>query len=160
MMISSYLQNLCLLKNNIVSEKFDVDFSISLTSLMYLYKYVIIVIVFLSIPFFISVPITFAESLQNTSSSSIINSTEAEMLCNKASVLYNQQKYDEALEYYNKVLEIDPSNLYSLNSIGNIFVNIEQYDKAIEYLEKVLAIDPENVDALKNQAIILRELKR
>jgi tetratricopeptide (TPR) repeat protein len=44
----------------------------------------------------------------------------------KANVLYDQQKYDEALQYYDKVLAIDPSNVDALNGKRFALANLDK----------------------------------
>jgi len=48
------------------------------------------------------------------------NSTEINTLFNSSLILYNQQKYDEALQNLDKALQIDPNYTDALNSKGNV----------------------------------------
>ncbi len=62
--------------------------------------------------------------------------------------LFNQKKYGEAVQAYEKLLEENP-DIYIINkNIGNCYFQLEQYDKAAEYYEKILAGDPENTEAM------------
>ena len=72
----------------------------------------------------------------------------------------NLQRYDEVLQYYDKSLAIDPSNVNALNNKAIALKNLQRYDEAIEYYDKVLAIDPSNVNALNSKAIALKNLQR
>ena len=80
-----------------------IDYNLFASSL---YKYyVIIPFIFLSsVSFLIIYPI-FAQPSLNSSSSGMINSNDLEMLYNKTNNFYKQQKYGEALQYYDKVLD-------------------------------------------------------
>ena len=71
-----------------------------------------------------------------------------------------KQKYDEAIQYFDKVLEIDPKNVDALNNKGVSLGNLHKYDEAIQYFDKVLEIDPKNVDALNNKAAALIKLAK
>lgn len=99
-MLLPYLKSLFILKYTI-SKKFDMDSFINISSVLNLYKcYIIIATMVLSaVYFFIFIP-SFAES-QNVSSSTR-NTTEIETLINKANNFYEQEKYNEALEYMTK----------------------------------------------------------
>ena len=44
------------------------------------------------------------------------------------------------LEYYDKVLTIDPSNVNALNNKAIALKNLQKYDEAIQYYDKVLCI--------------------
>ena len=83
----------------------------------------------------------------------MINSTEIEILLNKASVLYNEQKYDEAIEYYDKALERDPADVIALNNKAIILYYLQRYDEALQYYDNALAINPSDEDTLYNKGI-------
>ena len=69
-------------------------------------------------------------------------------------------EYDEAIQYFDKVLEIDPKNVDALNNKGVSLGNLHKYDEAIQYFDKVLEIDPKNVEALNNKAAALIKLAK
>ena len=56
--------------------------------------------------------------------------------------LLNEGKYDEAIVYYDKALEIKPNDVDALNNKGLALYNLERYEEAITYYEKALEIDP------------------
>ncbi len=65
-----------------------------------------------------------------------------------------------AIEYYDKVLAIDPTKTDALYNKGNALRNMGNYTGAIEYYDKALAIDPTNKVALKNKEnVIARMIK-
>ena len=124
-----------------------------------LYKYYIIIgIILFSSSFFVLDSI-FAQSSLN-SPSSIINSTEVETLYNTANNFYDNQKYDEALQYFDKVLDIDPSNVNALNNKGLALDHLQRYDEALQYFDKALTIDPSSFSALNNKGTALDHLQR
>lgn len=135
-MISHYFRNLSILKNRMMLEKIDCNlFGVSL------YKYYVIIpfIFLLSVSFLIIFPI-FAQPSVN-SSSAIINSNDLETLYNKANNFYKQQKYDEAIQYYDKALEIDPTDSGALNNKAIALKNLQKYDEALGYYDKALAVN-------------------
>ena len=71
-----------------------------------------------------------------------------------------KHKYDEAIQYFDKILEIDPKNVDALNNKGVSLGNLHKYDEAIQYFDKVLEINPKNVDALNNKAAALIKLAK
>lgn len=48
-----------------------------------------------------------------------------------------QQKFDQSLVYYLKVLNEDPENAVAIQNIGICYFNLNQYKQAIQYLLKV-----------------------
>ena len=128
-----------------------------------LYKYhIIISIMLLSSSFFVFDSI-FAQSSLNSpssSSSSMINSTQVETLYNTANNFYDNQKYEEALQYYDKVLAIDPSSVNALNSKGLALDHLQRYDEAVQTFDKALSINPSSVNALNNKGLALEHLQR
>ncbi|MBF0466742.1 MAG: tetratricopeptide repeat protein [Nitrospirae bacterium] len=55
-------------------------------------------------------------------------------------------KYQEALSYYEKAVELDPQNALYLNDAGLMYDTLGQYNKAIDYYEQALKIDRQNFD--------------
>ncbi|CAG8535307.1 21248_t:CDS:1, partial [Gigaspora rosea] len=55
---------------------------------------------------------------------------------------YSLKQYDEALLYYDKVLEIDPFNLIASSFRGKVYYSLGQYYKAFLDLNKALDINP------------------
>ena len=130
-----------------------------------LYKYhIIISIMLLSSSFFVFDSIFAQSSLNSLSSSSsssaMINSTQVETLYNTANNFYDNQKYDEALQYYDKVLAIDPSSVNALNSKGLALEHLQRYDEALQFYDKALSLDPSSIQALNGTSSILAELQK
>jgi len=86
-------------------------------------------------------------------------------LIEKGDDFYNSEQYDEAIKYYNKVLEINQSDTYALSSKADAFYNLGQYDEgqynnAIEYYDKVLVINENDTYGLNGKAASLYSLGR
>ncbi len=58
------------------------------------------------------------------------------------------QKYNEALQYFMKAIEIDPDNIEALYSVGILYEGINEFDKAMGYFKKVVGLSPGHSDAL------------
>lgn len=52
-----------------------------------------------------------------------------------------QERFDEAIELYNRLLDIDPYSTFYWEELGKIYFRREEYDKAIEAFEFVIAIN-------------------
>lgn len=67
---------------------------------------------------------------------------------NRGNALFDQGKYEEAVEVYKKIIEEFP-DVYIVNkNIGNCYFRMERYDLAEEYYLKVLEKDPNNSDIM------------
>lgn len=64
-------------------------------------------------------------------------------------------KYEEAINWYDKALQIDPKDVYALHSKGVALANLGKYEEAITWYDKALAVDPKNVNALTNKGSAL-----
>jgi tetratricopeptide (TPR) repeat protein len=66
----------------------------------------------------------------------------------RGDVLYDEDKYQEAIQVYEEILERYP-NAYIINTnIGNCHFSQKEYDLAIEYYQKVLAEVPDDAKML------------
>jgi len=71
-------------------------------------------------------------------------------LVNKGRKYFDEGKYDQAIESFNRVLDLEPENIDVLIDVGIAFRHKEDYDTAIEYYNRVLEIDKANKFALNN----------
>ena len=52
-----------------------------------------------------------------------------------------QERFEEAIALYNRLLDIDPYSTFYWEELGKIYFRLEEYDKAIEAFEFVIAIN-------------------
>ena len=79
-------------------------------------------------------------------------------LINKGLALDNLGNYTQAIQYYDKVLAIDPKYVAALNNKGSALGRLGNHTQAIQYFDKALDIEPKNVAALYNKALALYDL--
>ena len=70
---------------------------------------------------------------------------------NKGDALYNQGKYDEAIQAYDRAIEIDPEDAETWGNKGDALYNQGKYDEAILALDRVIELDPEYSMAWNNK---------
>ncbi len=85
---------------------------------------------------------------------------EAEQLHQKAWNLVEEQKYDEAMVYFDKALELDPANGKIWFNRGNNFVYQKKYKEALECFDKAIELEPENNYFKINREIILEYVSK
>ena len=59
-----------------------------------------------------------------------------------AEYYYSRRLYSEAIQEYNKALELDPSFGYVINNLAYLYANLGNFEKAIEYFQKYASISP------------------
>lgn len=69
-------------------------------------------------------------------------------LSNLGRALYEQKKYDEALEAYLKALEIDATRPGRFVSTAEVYKQLDNKEKAAEMYKKAIEMDPRNIDYL------------
>jgi len=83
---------------------------------------------------------------------------DVDLLFEKGLESYQNEKHDEALSYFEKVLEIEPNHLGALTNKGVLLNTLGKHDEALSYFDKVLEIEPNHVDALVNKGSTLGSL--
>ena len=71
-----------------------------------------------------------------------------------ADFLLDAQMSDQALDYYQKILNINPRRVDIMSSLVFIYFSQSKLDEAEKYLNKILSLDKNNVDALYNLGAI------
>jgi len=69
-------------------------------------------------------------------------------------------QYEEALSYFDKVLETESDNVRALNAKAITLGELEQYDEAFLYLDRILEQDPDNLLALNTKGVTLVKLEQ
>lgn len=71
-----------------------------------------------------------------------------ELLVGYANILYNRNKYEDAVKVYNKALEKKPSLVNAYLGIAMVYEYYRvQKPKSIEMADKVLTLEPDNMYA-------------
>jgi len=89
-----------------------------------------------------------------------IESNSADVWFNKGFALNNLGKYQEAIEAFDRVVEMDPSNSYAWNNKGYALNNLGRYEDGLQAFAKALVMDPNNIYAWNNKAWALNNLAR
>src|SRR5215213_9380027 len=113
---------------------------------------------FLSI--FIPTVMTVNSSLPLPSNALVQNASLADIsiLNDKAKSLANLGNYTEAIQYYDKILSMDPDNTEALHGKGLSLSTLGNHTEGIKYYDKILSMDPNNVDALTGMGVIMYNL--
>lgn len=83
---------------------------------------------------------------------------DIELLLDQGAEQLLLSQYENAISYYDQVLQIDPTNLEALNNKGAALVGLEKYEEAISSFNQILQIDPTNVEAIKNREAVINKI--
>ncbi|MGB5401536.1 MAG: tetratricopeptide repeat protein, partial [Thermoanaerobaculia bacterium] len=81
-----------------------------------------------------------------------VQSSEGER--NLAAIAFEDGRYDDALEIYQRLIEADPEEPGLRTSLAGALGAMGDYEGALDQLESALALDPLNVEAYHNRAVI------
>jgi tetratricopeptide (TPR) repeat protein len=65
---------------------------------------------------------------------------------------YKMEKYDQAIPYYDKAIELNPNHALAYYSRGSAYVEIHQYRKAIADYDRAIELNPNHALAYYNRA--------
>jgi tetratricopeptide (TPR) repeat protein len=75
-------------------------------------------------------------------------------LINKGMDFYNQDKFEEAIQAYDKVIEINPRNAEAYNNKGTALGVLGKYSEALQAFEKAKTINSSYAEAWYNMGVI------
>ncbi len=79
---------------------------------------------------------------------------KAIILADKASMLLNEDQYDDAIQLYTEALRISEKSKYYARR-GDCYYEKSEYEKAMEDYDHALALDPMNPDFLREKSAVL-----
>ena len=84
-----------------------------------------------------------------------INSNDVEILIRMGRCNQMLGKMEQAMDCFEKVLSIQPSNSFALRYLVLIFINLKKYEKALSNLDQILYENPIDFEMIYFKAIIL-----
>jgi cytochrome c-type biogenesis protein CcmH/NrfG len=72
--------------------------------------------------------------------------------------LFDHQRYNEALDYYQKALEIKPDDVDVIIDAGVSYFNTRQFEQAKIFFERALALDENHPNALYNFGVVSAQM--
>ncbi|MDO8727095.1 MAG: tetratricopeptide repeat protein [Candidatus Methanoperedens sp.] len=77
----------------------------------------------------------------------------------KGILSYNAERFEEAIKYYDKVLEVEPSWI-ALNNKGNALRSLRRFGEALHCFEEAIGLNAEDWHPLHGMANVLADLGR
>jgi len=75
-----------------------------------------------------------------------VPSVDIDSLLKTADDLYKQAKYEEAISYYDRILDVEPDDIEVLGKKGDAMASLGNSEQAVVFYGKVIKINPEHVD--------------
>eukprot|EP01061_Rhynchopus_euleeides_P019548 TRINITY_DN3212_c0_g2_i1.p1 TRINITY_DN3212_c0_g2~~TRINITY_DN3212_c0_g2_i1.p1 ORF type:complete len:543 (+),score=312.26 TRINITY_DN3212_c0_g2_i1:87-1715(+) len=69
---------------------------------------------------------------------------QAEELKQEGNKLYKAKKFEEAISFYNKALDVEPNNIQYMNNIAAVHLEQKDYEKCIEMCDKAYEVGKEH----------------
>jgi len=76
-----------------------------------------------------------------------------------ASKLCEDEKYTQALKYYENILQVEPDSIGVIIDYGVTLQNLERYNQALAMYDRALNLQPKNMNALINKGSVLHTLE-
>jgi glycosyl transferase, family 25 len=89
-----------------------------------------------------------------------VNADDIFVLSSQALELYRQQRLEEALAVFDKLLALSPNAVEAHYNRATILGSLDRFDEALTSYDKVLALKPDFVFALNNRGWLLQKLRR
>ncbi len=83
---------------------------------------------------------------------------DVEILIRKGKSCEILGKTEQAIECFNHILSIQPSNVDALRSKAIVFINKEKYEDAMVNLDQILLTDPNDFETMYFKGIVLEQL--
>ncbi|HID43228.1 MAG TPA: tetratricopeptide repeat protein [Archaeoglobaceae archaeon] len=86
--------------------------------------------------------------------------SDAEKFVIKGIARNRDKKYSEAIESFDKAIDLDPEFALAMYNKGIVLDSIEKYEEALRWLDKALEVNSEYAEAWYNKGAILLELEK
>ncbi len=81
-------------------------------------------------------------------------------MCSMVWFLEHSKKYNEALEYCEKALKINPNYVYAISYKGKLLLLLKKYEESLKCYNKAIELDPDNQTALFHRFKVQDELNK
>ena len=99
-------------------------------------------------------PIDSAAVIKQMQEMAAQNPQDVGIRLNLANFLYDQKQYNQAIEWYQRALELDPKNVNARTDLGTAYFYSGRPKDALREYDKSLAIDPKHEPTLQNIIVV------
>lgn len=88
------------------------------------------------------------------------NNDTALQLKNLGNIAYNEKRYSDAIEFYNKAIKADPTNMVFWSNIASCHIVQQNYKKSVEVCKKAIVVGKVNNNEFNTVAMMEKTFKR
>jgi tetratricopeptide (TPR) repeat protein len=89
-----------------------------------------------------------------------VDKTKTASEYNLGRIAFETKRYQEALQYFERILDKDPYNVMTLKAAAYTSIKLGNIEGAEALYEKILALEPENADDGYNYALVLYTMEK
>ena len=97
-------------------------------------------------------------SIDSVTCNTFADENVIEELHKESAILVSQERYNEALDVFDQILEIVSDNVKALINRSAILITTNYNEKAIHDVNRILTIEPNNIKALSNKGMALANI--
>lgn len=99
-------------------------------------------------------PIDSTAIIQQMASMAAQNPKDVDVRLKLANFLYDQKQYSQAIEWYQRALDLDPKNVNARTDLGTAFFYMGRPQDALREYDKSLEIDPKHESTMVNAIVV------
>lgn len=99
-------------------------------------------------------PLAAAEQVRDLEQQEARNPKDPEAPLKLANLYYDNQQFQESIQWYERALELDPQNVNARTDMGTAYFSLGQPQEALAEYRKSLEIDPAHEPTLFNMIIV------
>jgi cytochrome c-type biogenesis protein CcmH/NrfG len=88
------------------------------------------------------------------------NPANVEKITQLANFLYDNKRFKDAIEWYEKALKLDPKNVDIETDLGTAYYYVGDFTAALNHFDNSLRVDPRHVQTIHNKFIVLLDGKK
>jgi Flp pilus assembly protein TadD len=86
------------------------------------------------------------------------NATAVSEFFEKGVEFFDKKMYAEAIDEFNKGLELDPEQVVLVARVGDTYLQMKKYEDALAFYEKAIELDPTEPKYLNNKGVVLDKM--
>jgi tetratricopeptide (TPR) repeat protein len=75
-------------------------------------------------------------------------------------LLEHIKKYEEALSFCDKAIDVNPGYAYALSYKGKLLLELKKYEESLKYYNRALEIEPDNRTAIYHKNKVLWQIEK
>lgn len=99
-------------------------------------------------------PLNIAETIKTLQDQAAQNPQDPDAALRLANLFYDNQRYQEAANWYEKALKLDPKNVNARTDLGTVYFNLGRPTEALAEYKKSLEQEPTHQPTIYNSIIV------